>query len=159
MTDGNLSGFIGNKSHWPLAVLRVYTGVFFLIYGFGKLQRGGALSEGIGGFLSSQENTFGFYRGFVESVVLPNIGLFSYLVAWGEFFLGIALILGLATRYAAYVGVFLVINFWFAKGDGFFSAMNHDVVWMMILLFLALMKAGQVYGLDAQLKNKYPILA
>jgi thiosulfate dehydrogenase [quinone] large subunit len=159
MTDGNHSGFIGNKAYWPLAVLRVYSGVFFLIYGYGKLTREGGFADGMSGFLNSRENMFGFYRSFVDAVVLPNAGLFSYLVALGEAFLGIALILGLATRYAAYAGAFLVINFWFAKGGGFFSAMNHDAVWMMILLFLALMKAGQVYGLDGQLKNKYSFLA
>ncbi len=159
MTDGNLSGFVGNKAHWPLAVLRVYTGVFFLIYGFGKLQRGGGFADGMSGFLNAQENTFGFYRAFIESVVLPNAGLFSYLVALGETALGITLILGLAMRYVPYAGVFLVANFWFAKGLGFFGAMNHDVVWMSILLVLALMKAGHVYGLDAQLKSRYPFLA
>ena len=159
MTDGNLSGFAGNKAHWPLAVLRVYTGVFFLIYGYGKLQRGGGFADGMSGFLNAQENTFGFYRAFIDSVVLPNAGLFSYLIACGETALGIGLILGLATRYSAYVGVFLVINFWFAKGLGFFGAMNHDVVWMSILLVLALMKAGHVYGLDSQLKSRYPFLA
>ena len=99
------------------------------------------------------------YRGIVDSVVLPNIGLFSYVVAIGETLLGIALILGLATRYAAFAGAFLVINFWFAKGEGFFGPMNHDVVWMSILLVLALMKAGHAYGLDAQLKNRYSFLA
>ena len=159
MADGNLSGFIGNRAHWPLAVLRVYAGVFFLIYGYGKLQRGSALADGIGGFLKTREDMFGFYRSFVDSVVLPNIGLFSYVVAIGENLLGIALILGLATRYAAYAGAFLVVNFWFAKGLGFFGAMNHDVVWMSILLVLALMKAGHVYGLDGHLKNKYSFLA
>ena len=159
MTDGNHSGFVGNKAHLALAVLRVYTGVFFLIYGFGKLQRGGAFADGMSGFLNAQESTFGFYRGFIESVVLPNAGLFSSLVACGETVLGIALIIGLATRYAAYAGAFLVINFWFAKGLGFFGAMNHDVVWLSILLVLALMKAGHVYGLDGQLKNKYSFLA
>ena len=159
MTDGNLSGFVGNKAHWPLAVLRVYTGVFFLIYGYGKLQRGGGFADGMSGFLNAQENTFGFYRTFIDSVVLPNAGLFSYLIACGETALGIGLILGLATRYSAYVGVFLVINFWFAKGLGFFGAMNHDVVWTSILLVLALMKAGHVYGLDSQLKSRYPFLA
>jgi uncharacterized membrane protein YphA (DoxX/SURF4 family) len=25
--------------HWPIFLLRVYTGVFFLYYGFGKLRR------------------------------------------------------------------------------------------------------------------------
>ncbi|MCH8930349.1 MAG: DoxX family protein, partial [Proteobacteria bacterium] len=108
MTDGNHSGFVGNKAHWPLAVLRVYTGIFFLIYGFGKLQRDGGFADGMSGFLNAQENTFGFYRGFIESVVLPNAGLFSYLVACGETVLGIALILGLATRYTAFAGAFLV---------------------------------------------------
>jgi len=35
----------------------------------------------------------------VESVVLPNKELFAFLVGWGEFAIGISMILGLATRY------------------------------------------------------------
>ena len=66
---------------WPIAMLRVYTGIFILDYGFGKLRRDN-FADGMAGFLNAQlESTFLFYRPFVEGVVLPNKGLFAVLVS------------------------------------------------------------------------------
>lgn len=144
---------------WPIVLLRVYTGVFFAYFGVRKIASPDFASN-VGGFLGSvSENTFGFYRGFVESVVLPNQGVFAFLVAWGELFLGVALILGLATRYAAFLGVFMVANFWFAKGQGILDAQNHDIIWMIILIVLGGLHAGRTMGLDARLAGKYKFLA
>lgn len=158
MANGNDSGFGARLATWPIVLLRVYTGVFFVQHGFGKVSRGGSFADGLAGFLNGQENTFGFYRGFVESVVLPNKGLFAFLVAWGELALGVALILGLATRYAGILGAILVANFWFAKGQDFLAGQNHDAVWMVILLVLAFIPAGRTMGLDGKLADRFRFL-
>ena len=145
--------------HWPLVLLRVYTGVFFLIHGFGKLRRDD-FADGLANFLNSQlESSFGFYRPFIEAVVLPNSSLFAFLVAWGEFAVGISLILGLATRYVAIIGAFLVANFWFAKGLGLLGGQNHDVIWLMIFIVLAGLHAGRVMSVDQRLVNRFRFLA
>ena len=145
--------------HWPLVLLRVYTGVYFLYYGFGKLRRDNFV-DGMVSFLNSQlESSFGIYRPFLESVVLPNNSLFAFLVAWGEFTVGIALILGLATRYAAFVGAFMVVNFWFAKGQGLLDAQNHDVIWLVIFIVLAGLHAGRVMSVDQRLVGRFRFLA
>jgi thiosulfate dehydrogenase [quinone] large subunit len=144
---------------WALALLRVYTGVFFLYYGVGKVRRDN-FADGIAGFVNSNlENSFGFFRGFLESVVLPNTGIFALLVAWGELLVGIALILGLATRYAAIAGAVMVAAFWFAKGQGFLAAQNHDSIWLVIFVVLAAAHAGRVAGLDARLAGRFRFLA
>jgi len=144
--------------HWPIAVLRIYTGVFFAWHGFSKLRRDD-FAAGVEGFLSAQSGTtFSFYQSFVESVVLPNKAIFASLVAWGEFGVGIAMILGLATRYAAAAGALLVLNFWFAKGQGFFDGTNHDAVWLVIFIVLGLIPAGRVAGLDDGLSDKLRFL-
>lgn len=143
---------------WPIAVLRVYTGLFFAWHGLRKLGRDN-FADGLAGFLTSNlESSFGFYRPFVENVVLPNKGLFALLVAWGELAAGIALLVGLATRYAAFGAAFLVLNFWFAKGQGLFDGQNHDVVWLAILLVLGLVPAGRIAGLDDGLADRLRFL-
>ena len=144
---------------WPIVMLRVYTGVFFLIYGWGKI-RNPEFENGLAGFVSGNlDKAFGFYRPFLESVVLPNNGLFAVMVGWGEFLIGITLIVGLATRWASLAGALMVASFWFTKGQGFFDAMNHDSVWLMIFIVLATVHAGRAYSLDERLADRFRFLA
>ena len=144
--------------HWPILVLRVYTGFFFAWNGSGKISRGN-FADGMEGFLNAQlENSFAFYRPFIESVVLPNKSLFAAVVAWGELAVGLAMIVGLATRYAAVVGAILVLNFWFAKGLPILAGTNHDVVWFVIFVVLGMVPAGKIAGLDNGLSDKLPFL-
>lgn len=143
---------------WPIVLLRVYTGVFFLKYGYGKLSRDD-FADGLAGFVNGNlENSFGFFRPFLESVVLPNKGVFAFLVAFGEFAIGIALIVGLATRYAAAAGAVMVASFWFAKGQGFFDAQNHDSIWLVIFIVLAGLHAGRVLSIDERLAGRFRFL-
>ena len=143
---------------WPIVLLRVYTGVFFLKYGFGKLSRDN-FADGLAGFVNGNlDNSFGFFRPFLESVVLPNKGVFAFLVAFGEFAVGIALIVGLATRYAAAAGALMVASFWFAKGQGFLDAQNHDAIWLVIFIVLGGLHAGRVLSIDQRLAGRFRFL-
>jgi len=144
---------------WPIVLLRVYTGVFFLKYGFGKLSRDD-FADGLAGFVGANlENSFGFFRPFLESVVLPNKGVFAFLVGFGEFAIGIALIIGLATRYAAAAGALMVACFWFAKGQGILDAQNHDIIWLVIFIVLGGLHAGRVMSVDERLAGRFRFLA
>lgn len=144
---------------WPIVLLRVYTGLFFVYFGFGKIRRDN-FADGLAGFVNSQlENSFGFFRGFLESVVLPNKGLFAFLVSWGELVIGIAMVLGLATRYFAAAGAVMVASFWFAKGQGIFDAQNHDALWFLIFVVLAGLHAGRAVSLDQKLVDRFKFLA
>ena len=155
----NLDDFRSSKINtWPIVALRVYTGVFFLKFGWGKIMNPN-FSDGVAGFLGMQENTWGWYNSFLEAVVVPNKGVFAFLVGWGELFLGIALILGLMTRYAAFAGAFMVLHFWLAKGQGVLDAQNHDVIWFVILIVLGALHAGRTMALDQKLSGKYKFLA
>lgn len=143
---------------WPVAALRVYAGIFFTYNGFGKIVND-KFVDGMVGFLRGRaDQSPEFYRAFVESVVIPNKALFAGLVSFGEFAIGLALILGLATRYAAVAGALLVTNFWLAKGQGVLDGTNHDVVWLVIFLVLALVPAGRIAGLDDGLSDRFRFL-
>ena len=144
---------------WPIVLLRVYTGVFFLKYGWGKLSRDD-FADGLAGFVNANlENSVGFFRPFLESVVLPNKGVFAFLVGFGEFAIGIALIIGLATRYAAAAGALMVASFWFAKGQGFLDAQNHDAIWLVIFVVLGGLHAGRVLSVDERLADRFRFLS
>jgi len=157
----SLNEFTRKKtSHlWPITLLRVYTGVFFAYYGFGKIKRGG-FADGLEGFVTSRlESSYGLIRPFLESVVLPNKALFGVLVSWGELLIGLALIVGLATRYASIAGAVMVAAFWFTKGQGFLDSQNHDAIWLVIFVVLAAIHAGRVHSLDAKLSDRFRFLA
>jgi thiosulfate dehydrogenase [quinone] large subunit len=161
MTMSNLDEFRRKKKIqlWPITMLRVYTGVFFLYYGFGKI-RNPDFADGLAGFVTSKlESSVGFIRPFLESVVLPNKGLFAFLVSWGELAIGIALIVGLATRWASIAGAIMVAAFWATKGQGFLDAQNHDVIWFMIFVVLATIHAGRAHSVDERLAQRFRFLA
>lgn len=144
---------------WPITMLRVYTGVFFLYYGFGKI-RNPDFADGLAGFVTSKlESSVGFIRPFLESVVLPNKGLFAFFVSWGELAIGVALIVGLATRWASVAGAIMVAAFWATKGQGFLDAQNHDVIWFMIFVVLATVHAGRAHSVDERLADRFRFLA
>ena len=144
--------------HWPIAVLRIYTGLFFAWNGISKISRDN-FADGMEGFLNAQlANSFAFYRPFIESVVLPNKTMFAAMVAWGELCVGLAMIAGLATRYAAAIGAILVLNFWLAKGLPVLAGTNQDVAWFVIFVVLGVVPAGKIAGLDDGLSDKLPFL-
>jgi thiosulfate dehydrogenase [quinone] large subunit len=159
MATNRQSFATANMAAWPIFLLRVYAGVLYTMHGWGKVSREGGFTDGMEGFLQANaDKAYDFYWPLVEQFVLPNKDLFASLVAWGEFGLGIALVLGLATRYAAVGGMFLMLNFWFAKGASFLTATNYDVVWLMIFMVLAFVPAGQVLGLDRRLSYRIALL-
>ena len=91
--------------------------------------------------------------------MLPNPGLFGFLVSWGELLVGLALIVGLATRYASVAGAIMVAAFWFTKGQGMLGGQNHDVIWFVIFVVLAAVHAGRVHSVDAKLADRFRFLA
>ena len=105
------------------------------------------------------DRSFGFFRPFLESVVLPNKVIFAMMVSWGELLIGVALIVGLATRYASAAGAFMVTCFWFMRGQHLLLGNNHDAVWFIVFIVLAGFHAGRVASLDERLSDRFRFLA
>lgn len=150
-------GFAGERvTGWPLALLRIGTGALFLIAGLGKFEHLAQWPGSLLEFLNHVEkNSFPFYSGFIQ-VEKAHFQLFAWLVALGEVGVGSALMLGAGTRLAAAVGVFMVFNYWFAKGANFWDPAGHDDLYIMIFLVLILTGAGRILGLDYFLSRKHP---
>src|SRR5690554_7632469 len=96
-----------------LTFLRVYLGWQWLTAGWGKVTGG----FDAGGFLTGVVNnetvmaTYPTYHAFIENFALPNAGVFSFMVAWGEVLIGLGLLLGVLTTAAAFFGI--MMNFAF----------------------------------------------
>lgn len=102
-----------------LLFLRVYLGWTWLTLGWGKItgdfHAGGYLQGSVANpVLQGEALVYPNYVAFLEKFAIPNADLFSTMVAWGEFLVGLGLILGVFTSAAAFFGVMMNFAFMFA---------------------------------------------
>ena len=94
------------------------------------------------------------YSSLVESVVLPNFAAFAWGVYLVEICLGVFLILGLATRFWAVVGIAQTVAIFLSVG-----AAPNEWKWSYFLMATAHLAvlgfaAGRVLGLDGVLRRR-----
>jgi thiosulfate dehydrogenase (quinone) large subunit len=102
-------------------VVRMYVGMEWLLAGWEKVTSpawgtsGKALTGFVMGALAKASGDHpgvqGWYAWFLQHVVLPNAGFFSFLVTWGEVAVGVGLLLGILTGIAAGFGVLMNLNY------------------------------------------------
>jgi uncharacterized membrane protein YphA (DoxX/SURF4 family) len=136
---------------WLLVVTRLYLAATFLLSDHGN----GAPGEMQQLITSWSQRGRLWYRPFLSEVVLPHLGLFTNLVLIGEIYVGLAMLLGLTTRLAAAVSIFMLLNYFFAKSSviGIPGIDTADLVLSLIVLVTA---AGRVLGLDQMLHKRFP---
>lgn len=81
------------------------------------------------------------------------VGIVDFLVVFGELAIGLALILGIATRLAGVLGALMMFLFWIAAWDFQYGIVNQQFVYMILSAFLAYASAGRVVGLDGLLEK------
>lgn len=139
--------FKGSKMAVVWTVLRIWLGVQWLNAGIGKVMgdfdASGFLQGTLANATGESATVQSWYASFVEVFALPNIGLINILIPWGELFVGLGLIFGIATIPALIAGAFMNLNFLFA-GTLSTNPMLYTVA--MILLFAG--SASYYYGLD-----------
>ena len=147
---------------WWLAIARILTGLAWLSHGVPKFTHGAAFMPP--GGLMGDYVTHGLqiadptYRGFLASVVQPNIAIFAELVRLGEVLVGLSLLLGALTRVGGFFGVFLTLNYIAARGGLLSSSTLQSADFaLMLLSFVALvLPTGRVLGVDALLGKRAP---
>ncbi len=135
-------------------IVRLYLGYQWLVSGWAKLTDpsgiwvGGKAGTAISGFFrfSLQSRTqgthpdmaYGWYRDFIQGFALPNARFFSFLISYGEILVGVALILGALTAWAAFFGALMNFAYMLAGTAG--------VNPLMFLLGVLLVAAGANAG-------------
>lgn len=163
---------LASPERW-LAFLRIVVGAWFLKSVITKL--GVTLAWGFiplpgatarwAGFMPTRVaeyadgNPVGPYAWFLTDVVLPNAELFANLTALGEAAVGLGLVLGLFTRYAAAIGLvvsasYFLATFWISPGQ-----MGFHLLLMASMAAFAGSAAGRVWGLDGVLARRRPRFA
>lgn len=135
---------------YGLLVLRLYLGYDWMTAGWGKItgdqpfSAAGLVNRAIENPVTSHDHVvYPMYTAFLENFALPNIKLFSVMVAYGEFLVGLGLILGALTTAAMFFGVFM--NFMFM-----FAGTVSSNPWMILLGFIVLVSGANAgkWGLD-----------
>ncbi|WP_426455033.1 DoxX family membrane protein [Paenibacillus sp. S-38] len=131
-----------------LTVLRVYLGWTWLKAGWGKIAGGSFNAEGF--LLGAVKKAGGenpavqpWWAEFLQSFAIPNVGLFNVLVPWGELLVGLGLILGSFTTFAALMGMLMNFSYMFS---GTIST-NPQMVVMELLIVAAAANSSKI-GVD-----------
>ena len=140
---------------WIWLILRLYAGWVWLQAGWEKLHDptwvGAKAGTALSGFVNhaltetsgAHPNVQGWYGSFLQHTVLPYTAVWSHVVSWGEFLVGVALILGIFAGIAAFFGAFMNMNYLLAGA----VSTNPILLVIAILLVLAWKTAGW-WGLD-----------
>lgn len=131
---------------WILAIARIYLGYSWLTSGWGKLSgfdATGYLKGAVGKASGEHPAVQGWWASFLEGFAIPNVGLFNFLVPWGEVLVGIALILGVFTTFSALMGI--VMNFAFMFSGT--TSTNPQMTLLTVFILVAGANAGKI-GLD-----------
>ena len=149
-----------------IAALRITLGLGFLWAGLEKVfQFAGTGAFNAAGFLTHA--TGGAIPGSAATAIVnpthafwvslgTNAGAVSainVLVQGGEIAIGLALILGLATRFAAISGVLMMGLFYVANWSFATGPFNEQFMYGAVAIVLALVGAGEYFGLDALIEK------
>lgn len=166
---GPLSQFIGEEIRvaapwegvWPaklantilppfIVLLRFTMGWIFAYSGFDKLIRGFDAS----GFLinATQGPLGGWFQSLGENSAALNV--IEPLVVWGEILIGVALIFGVLTRWAAFWGAAMMFMFYLAQFPPAHNPfMEYYLVYILVLGVLGGLGAGRIFGLDNMIER------
>lgn len=145
-----------SKAMAPLwTVLRVYLGWLWLDAGWHKVTNPAWTGENAGtavsGFLNraislstgDSPTVTAWYAWIVENIFLPAAPVFSYLVAYGEVLIGIALITGFLTGLMAFLGGLMNVSFMLAG-----TLSSNPIMFILATWLVLAWRIAGYYGLD-----------
>lgn len=147
--------FSSARFAWLWTLIRLYVGWSWLTAGWGKVQNPAWVETGMAvrGFWANAvaipENgraaiTYDWYRSFLNFLLEGDHYVWmAKLIAWGELLIGIGLILGALTGFAALFGALLNFNFMLAG-----TASTNPVLFLLSILLILAWKVAGWYGVD-----------
>jgi uncharacterized membrane protein YphA (DoxX/SURF4 family) len=144
-----------------IAVVRMATGVFFILFGEYKLSgpgfAHGGFQEYLHGYIAG--SAVSFYRPILTHLVLPYAVFLGYAVGAVEIFIGVSLLLGIWVRPASALGALFMLNLalatWGEPGHGvpvwrYFGAELDKLPLLFLFVIFFVSDAGREWGLDGR---------
>ncbi|WP_254768571.1 DoxX family protein [Salinilacihabitans rarus] len=136
-------------SAWFVLALRLMMGFAFLYAGIEKVLEAGWSAQGYLANVAAVngnplEGMFAWMAATPWFVEFVNVA-----VPWGELLIGLALLVGVAVRLAAFFGAFMMLMFYFGNWGVEHGLINGDFAYMLVFLAVAAFGAGRILGLDA----------
>lgn len=162
-------------NRYGVALLRIVVGIIFVWAGVGKMFNDGApgawTAKGFLKFATNGSLGWPFVSGTPDPKTVYNpthdlwvslanndmaMTIVNNLVVAGEVLIGVALVLGIMTRFAGAMGA-LMMAFFFLAGWSFSNGIvESHATYGVVLLAIAGMGAGNYYGLDKLLGARFP---
>lgn len=142
----------GNKIAIVWNVLRILIGWQWLVSGYHKIggfDATGFIKDSINLVSAPNAAVLDWYAAFLEYFVLEYISIFNFLVSWGEFLIGLGLILGLFTKAALLAAAFMNLNFMLAG-----ATYINPLLYTIEIILLMMGPATYRYGIDYFMKPK-----
>ncbi len=133
---------------YPVALLRIYLGYYFLNMALARVDGEFLNQPRLAALIMDnlpQSNLPTWYAHFLQNVAVPNWQFFAYLLTYCEFVIGISFLLGFLVRPASFLGIVLMLNFIYAGGAAI-SAMHPT--FLVLFIFMFWVGAGRCLGFD-----------
>ena len=160
MSNMGSESFSAQTPIWPLVILRVGLGYWFLKAGYAKfptMLESGKLASQLNAWAQKMPSDwYPWYKHILTYNIIPHTDLFVYLVVFGEIIVGIALIIGLMTRPALLAAIIMNINYHLASGyqQGAGGIINPIFICAEVTLIFT--PVGRAFGIDYFMNKKYP---
>ena len=142
-----------------MALLRMFLGAKFLHHGIEKWGWMGtaALKQQLLAWTTGDAPAaYATYIPFLNKYILPHANVYSYAIVIGELLIGGLLLLGLTSRLAALVALFMSVNYALATWNAGFEWQAVNEAFIALELAVIVSAAGRTAGIDMALARKRP---
>jgi thiosulfate dehydrogenase [quinone] large subunit len=135
-------------------VLRTLFGLFWLAAGINKVRKEWLTTDILKRIFEdrlTEMHPDSFQVAFLEHFAIPLYKLVAVVITVGELYVGIALLLGLTTRWAAGMALFILVGL---SAGGYYDASL--IPFFLLSIMMMSWPSGHWLGLDGRLSRTYP---
>ena len=139
-----------DKNAIVLALLRIAVGFFFVVFGQYKIFGSGFVRFGFRDYVQGfiRDGAYPFMMPVLRWILAHAATPMALAVGYGEFLIGVSLLIGLLSRVASLFGCGLMLAMWFSGGypgphAAFWMYWGASLNWSVFAICFAVLAAGQ----------------